>query len=75
MIEFTRMSESYGSMIIWTCVKRMRDIKPHQVKDGERYLLRKTKKGPVLVYIGVLGKLKPTGYFLGGLECDRLART
>ena len=64
MIEFTPISAMHRpahSMVIWSCVKRMRDIKPHQVNDGGEYLVRKSATGPVFIYRAVNGKLKPTG--------------
>ena len=48
-------------MVLWTCVKRMADIKPHQINDGGEYIVKKTANGPALIYRAVNGKLKPTG--------------
>jgi len=64
MIQFTDISAMHkpaSSMVLWSCVKRMRDIKPHQIIDGGEYLVRKTATGPVMIYRAVNGKLKPTG--------------
>ena len=64
MIEFTDISAMHkpaGSMVIWSCVKRLKDIKPHQIHDGGDYLVRKTKNGPVMIYRATDGRLKPTG--------------
>ena len=55
------MHKPAGSMIIWTCVKRMSDIKPHQITDGGEYIVKKTASGPALIYRAVNGKLKSTG--------------
>ena len=48
-------------MVLWTCVKRMGDIKPHQINDGGEYIVKKTASGPALIYRAVNGKLKSTG--------------
>ena len=64
MIQFTEISSMHkpaGSMVLWTCVKRMGDIKPHQINDGGEYIVKKTANGPALIYRAVNGKLKPTG--------------
>jgi len=67
MIKFTELSAIHrpaGSMVIWTCVKRMSDIKPHQINDGGEYLVKKTETGLAVIYRAVNGKLKSTGAVL-----------
>lgn len=64
MIRFTDISAIHtpeGHTVIWSLVKRMKDIKPWQINDGGEYLVRKTANGPTLIYRAVNGKLKPTG--------------
>lgn len=64
MIEFTDIGAIHkpaNSITIWRCVKRMRDIKPRDIKDGGEYLVKKSATGPVMIYRAVNGKLKPTG--------------
>ena len=64
MIKFTELSSIHkpaGSMVLWTCVKRMADIKPHQINDGGEYLVKKTETGPAVIYRAENGKLKSTG--------------
>lgn len=64
MIKFTDISAIHRpahSMVIWTCVKRMGDIKPHQINEGGEYIVKKTANGPALIYRAVNGKLKATG--------------
>lgn len=65
MIKFTEASivnQPEGSMVIWSMVKRMRDVKPWQIKDGKDYIVRKTENGPWLIYRAVDGRLKSLGY-------------
>ena len=64
MIQFTDIGAIHkpaNSIIVWQCVKRMRDIKPRNIQDGGEYLVRKTQTGPVMIYRAINGKLKPTG--------------
>tara|TARA_R100001163_G_C4912730_1_gene96370 strand:- start:13 stop:294 length:282 start_codon:yes stop_codon:yes gene_type:complete len=65
MIQFTEASivnKPQGSMVIWSMAKRMRDIKPWQIKNGKDYIVRKTETGPWLIYRAVDGRLKSLGY-------------
>lgn len=65
MIKFTEASivnRPEGSMVIWSMVKRMRDVKPWQIKNGKDYIVRKTENGPWLIYRAVDGRLKSMGY-------------
>jgi len=64
MIKFTDISAIHtpeGHTVIWSLVKRMKDIKPWQINEGGEYIVKKTANGPALIYRAVNGKLKPTG--------------